>query len=91
MTGFSANNNTVDFDIPIPTIPGLPSFEFPPFPDVPTDLINLKARFDSLDELQGQTPSVSLESGGTLSYDPTSGGGGGGGGREEPRSGGIGA
>jgi hypothetical protein len=60
-------------DIPIPVPPTIPSIDFPPFPDVPTDLIDLKARFDFLTDLQAQMPDVSLETGGSLSFDPNGG------------------
>lgn len=64
-------------DIPVPTPPVVPSFEFPPIPDVVADVISIKARLDALKAVQGANPSFNLSSGGYSSVPGSNPGGGG--------------
>lgn len=64
-------SSNVDFDsiissinIPLPTPPVAPSFDFPPIPDTAGDIIDIKLNLDRLSALQGANPSFSIQSNG---------------------------
>jgi hypothetical protein len=63
-------------DIPVPTPPVVPSFDFPPIPDVAGDLVKLKLRLDDLSDFQLSNPSFNLSSGGYSSVPGSSQDGG---------------
>lgn len=52
---------SISISLPVP--PPLPSFDFPPIPDVPGDIIKIKARIDELKALQAKSPAVSVDVG----------------------------
>jgi hypothetical protein len=64
-------SSSIDFDllkdsinIQLPTPPSIPSLDFPPIPDVASDLTKIKENFDYLKSLQELNPDIVVKTGG---------------------------